>query len=112
MEFTFFSFKSKKPAQTLIERNKEFWRNELQCLTAHDGNEVVCVRGKDIECVWTEGNEQPMWMQDGSATKANPDYKTSYFISTKGGQKFCLTRKSWLKCRYEDPTFEEPDVIA
>ncbi len=108
MEFTLFSFKSKKPPKTLAERNKEFWLNELQALFLDGGNEVVCVRGRDIECCWTEGNGQPFWKTyDDGHTEANPAYKTSYFISTKGGQKFCLTQKSWLKCRYENPDYTE-----
>lgn len=112
MKFTLFSFSTcKSKPKTREQLNKEYWLNEFQLLfpaDAHD--EVILVRGRDIECCWTEGNGQPYWKTfDDGHIEANPKYKTSYFIRTKSGQTFKLQTKSWMKCRFEDPEYEDPN---
>lgn len=89
----------KKREKTREEKKREFWMNSQQTLWQEGGGEVLVVRGRDIECCWTEGNGQPQF-KDG---KSNPEYRSSNLIRTRSGQTFRLTRESWLKCRFEDP---------
>lgn len=93
---------------TIEERNKLYWMNELQCLFLESGNEVVCVRGKDIEAIWTDSLGQSFWIKlaDGSV-EANPNYKPKMMITTKSGQSFSLTHESWMKCRTSDPEYRD-----
>lgn len=109
MEITFLGLKlgTKSAKKTIAQQNHDFWMNELQCLFLASRNEVVCVRGKDIESVWTENNGQSYWKKfpDGHV-ESNPDYKPSYWIRTKSGKDFQLSHESWCKCRFEDPNYK------
>ena len=64
---------------------KDFWMNYPQTLFLKDHTNVTVLRGRDIECCWTDNDEN--------------------LIRTHSGKEFSLTRDSWLKVRFEDANY-------
>jgi hypothetical protein len=75
----------KQEAEEHDKKIKDFWMNYPQTLFLSDHTNVVVLRGRDIECCWTDNDEN--------------------LIRTRSGKEFSLTRDSWLKVRFEDANY-------
>lgn len=90
------------------KKNLDFWRNEYQTLFLKGGNEIIVLRGRDIEVCWIDAHgEKPYAKGEDGGAVTNPLYreKSEYLIRTRSGGVYALTDNSWLKCRFEDPDF-------
>ena len=75
----------KLEAEARDKKIQDFWMNYQQTLFLKDHTNVVVLRGRDIECCWTDNDEN--------------------LIRTHSGKEFSLTRASWLKVRFENANY-------
>ena len=110
-----FGFKKKKQMSE-NERNElrrqkdhDFWMNGLQALFFKDGQEVLVIRGRDIECCWVDNHGNKPWITDEfGKTSSNEAYlsECDFMICTRSGKEFSLKYEDWLKARFEDPNYK------
>lgn len=60
------------------------------------GNDVLWLNPNDIECFWDEAPRRPKSLHDRDFNDPAKN-KTRYFIRTKSGKDFAVTRESWYK---------------
>lgn len=75
----------RREAEAHDKKIQDFWMNYQHTLFLSDHTNVVVLRGRDIECCWTDNDEN--------------------LIRTRSGKEFSLTRDSWCKVRFEDANY-------
>jgi hypothetical protein len=110
-----FGFKKKKQLsenerkELRRQKDHDFWMNEFQTLFFKDGQEVLVIRGRDIECCWVDNHGNKQWITDESGkTSSNKAYlsECDFMIRTRSGKEFSLKYEYWLKARFEDPNYK------
>jgi hypothetical protein len=100
MFLTSFFKRKTVPTKSMAEKNHDFWMNDLQTLFFKDGQEVLVIRGRDIECCWCDNHGYKLH-------RDNKKYheKCDFMIRTRSGGEFSLSYESWLKVRFENPEY-------
>lgn len=86
-------FSHKSQLKTRNDTAEERWMNNRHTFWLKSRAECIHIRGKDIECCWTES-------KDLEATD------NEYMIRTKSGKDFSLRFEDWLKVVHEDENFK------
>lgn len=85
-------FSRKSQIKPRIQTDEEMWMNSRHTFWLKSRKDCVHIRGKDIECCWTESK--------------NLVADDEYMIRTKSGKEFSLHYEDWLKVVHEDENYK------